>query len=48
MPGKVGSINIFDGADFGYWKACMQAYLESLDPKIWTVTHESDANANLL
>ena len=39
---------MFNGKDNRYWKACMQAYLESLDPKIWMVTQESDADVNLL
>ena len=43
MLGQVGSVSIFNGEDYAYWKARMQAYLESLDLEIWMVTHESDA-----
>ncbi|GJN25083.1 hypothetical protein PR202_gb12869 [Eleusine coracana subsp. coracana] len=48
MPRPVGSVPIFNGEDYAYWKARMQAYLQSLDPEIWSVTHESNANVNLL
>src|SRR3712207_2137591 len=27
----------FDGTDYAYWKARMQAYLEALDPLAWEV-----------
>ncbi|KAK2630863.1 hypothetical protein QOZ80_UnG0724110 [Eleusine coracana subsp. coracana] len=48
MPGPAESVPIFNGEDYGYWKALMQGYLQSLDPEIWMVTHESDADVNLL
>ena len=30
-----GSVPIFDGNDFSYWKNRMQAYMESISPKVW-------------
>ncbi|KAK2630891.1 hypothetical protein QOZ80_UnG0721400 [Eleusine coracana subsp. coracana] len=48
MPGPMRSVPIFNGVDYAYWKARIEAYLQSLDPEIWTVTHESDVDVNLL
>ena len=30
-----GSVPIFDGNDFSYWKTRMQAYMESISPEVW-------------
>ena len=38
MPGGMGNAPIFDGTDYRYWRARMQAYLESIDNDVWTVT----------
>ena len=38
MPNGMGNAPVFDGTDYTYWKARMQAYLESVDPIAWSVT----------
>ena len=38
MPNGMGNAPVFDGTDYTYWKARMQAYLESVDPNAWVVT----------
>ena len=30
-----GSVPLFDGNNFSYWKSRMQAYMESISPELW-------------
>ena len=27
--------HLFDGTNYAYWKVCMNAFLQSLDEKVW-------------
>ena len=43
-----GSVPIFEGKNFAYWKARMRAYLEAIAPEVWEATHAGYGDHNYI